>query len=52
MPKAMEEALKRQAKKKGLKGKAAGRYVYGTMRKTGWTPSTQKRKSKSKRRKK
>jgi len=52
MPKAMEQALKRQAKKKGLKGKRAAAYVYGTMRKTGWTPSTQKRKSKPKRRKK
>jgi hypothetical protein len=33
MPKKMHEALKRQAKKKGLKGKAKDRYVYGTMRK-------------------
>lgn len=31
--------LKKQAKKKGLKGKRADAYVYGTMRKTGWTPS-------------
>jgi hypothetical protein len=43
MPKAMERALKRQAKKKGLKGKRANAYVYGTMRKTGWKPSTQKK---------
>lgn len=38
MPKAMEMALKREAKKKGLKGKKANAYVYGTMRKTGWKP--------------
>jgi hypothetical protein len=40
----METALKKEAKKKGLKGKRAAAYVYGTMRKTGWTPSTQKKK--------
>lgn len=38
MPKKMEMALKKEAKKKGLKGKRADAYVYGTMRKTGWTP--------------
>jgi hypothetical protein len=38
MPKEMEDALKRKAKKKGLKGKRANAYVYGTMRKTGWKP--------------
>lgn len=38
MPKALEEKLKRQARKKGLKGKRAAAYVYGTMRKTGWRP--------------
>ena len=38
MPKAMHDKLKRQARKKGLKGKRAGAYVYGTMRKTGWKP--------------
>lgn len=40
----MEEALKREAAKKGLKGKHADKYVYGAMRKTGWKPSTQKKK--------
>lgn len=39
MPEAMERALKAQARKKGLKGKRADAYVYGTMRKTGWKPS-------------
>lgn len=41
MPKKLERALKREASKKGLKGKRKNAYVYGTMRKTGWTPSTQ-----------
>jgi len=43
MPKAMERALIKQAKKKGwyARGKLSkhGRvYVYGTMRKKGWKP--------------
>ena len=38
MPKKLEEKLKRQAKKRGLKGKRADAYVFGTMRKTGWKP--------------
>lgn len=33
MPKKMHAALNRQAKKKGLTGKAKSRYVYGTMAK-------------------
>jgi hypothetical protein len=37
-PKKMEKALKSQTKKKGLTGKRADAYVYGTMRKTGWKP--------------
>ncbi len=38
MPKAMEKKLKSEAKKKGLSGKRADAYVYGTMRKNGWKP--------------
>jgi len=38
----MEQNLKRQAAKKGLKGKRAAAYVYGTLRKTGWKPSREK----------
>lgn len=38
MPKALEQKLKAQAKKKKLKGKRAKAYVYGTMRKKGWVP--------------
>ncbi len=39
MPKKLEKKLKKQAKKKGLKGKKMDAYVYGTMRKTGWRPN-------------
>ena len=45
MPKTLERKLKAQARKKGFKGKRADAYVYGTLRKTGWTPSTQKHSS-------
>jgi len=43
MPKEMERKLKAEAKKKGLTGERADKYVYGTMRKTGWTPSKKKK---------
>lgn len=33
MPKKMHQALEREARKKGLKGKRKDRYVYGTMAK-------------------
>lgn len=42
MPVQMERKLKAQAKSKGLSGKRADAYIYGTMRKTGWKPSTQR----------
>ncbi len=42
MPKKLEQKLKREAVKKGLGEKRTNAYVYGTLRKTGWTPSTQK----------
>jgi hypothetical protein len=38
MPKKLEKKLKKEAGEKGLSGKEASAYVYGTMRKTGWTP--------------
>jgi len=38
--------LKREAKRKGLGKKRTAAYVYGTLRKTGWTPSTNKKKKK------
>lgn len=43
MPAAMERALKRAARRKGLKGKRKNAFVYGTMRKTGWTPKRKKK---------
>ena len=43
MPKALEEKLKRQARKKGLKGERADAFVFGTMRRTGWKPSREKK---------
>jgi len=43
MPKALEQKLKREADKKGLTGKRKNAYVYGTLRETGWKPSTQKK---------
>lgn len=42
MPKAMERRLKQRAKKKGLPKDRADAFVYGTMRKTGWTPAPKK----------
>jgi len=41
MPENLERKLKKEAKKKGFGKKRTGAYVYGTMRKTGWKPSTQ-----------
>lgn len=46
MPKKLEEKLKRQAKKLGLKGERVNAYVYGTLRKTGWKPEREKKNSK------
>lgn len=42
MPKKLEQELKKQAQKKGFSGEKADAYVYGSLRKTGWTPSTKK----------
>jgi hypothetical protein len=43
MPKKLENKLKKEARAKGFKGTKFGAYVYGTMRKMGWVPSTQKK---------
>jgi hypothetical protein len=43
MPKKMEKELKKEAKKKGLKGDRADAYVYGTMRKAGWKPKRERK---------
>lgn len=42
----MEKALKKFAAKKHMGKEQTGAFVYGTMRKTGWVPSTQKKKTK------
>jgi hypothetical protein len=42
MPKAMEQALIKSAKRKGISGKHLDAYVYGTMRQTGWKPAREK----------
>lgn len=43
MPKKLEKALRKSAKRKGLTGEKKNAYIYGTLRKTGWKP---KKKSK------
>jgi hypothetical protein len=43
MPKALERSLKVTARKRGYSKERTNAYVYGTLRKTGWTPSTQKK---------
>jgi len=48
MPKALERKLMAQARKKGFGKKRAAAYVYGTLRKTGWVPSTQNKHSMAK----
>lgn len=42
MPAEMERHLRAQARRKGLKGKRADAYVYGTLRKMGWEPGRAK----------
>lgn len=42
MPKELEKKLRRQARRKGLTGEAFDRYVYGSLRKTGWKPKKKK----------
>jgi len=38
MPEAMERKLKQTARKRGYGKERTGKYVYGTLRKTGWKP--------------
>ena len=42
MPKELEKQLKRQASNKNWSEERKNAYIYGTLRKTGWKPSTQK----------
>lgn len=44
MPAELERKLKHEAEAKGYGKERTNAYVYGTLRKTGWTPSTQKKK--------
>lgn len=48
MPKKLERQLKQQAAKKGLKGERADKYVYGTLRKSGWKPKREKQNNRGK----
>lgn len=54
MPQALERKLKKQALKKfgTTTSEQARSYIYGTLRNTGWVPSTQKKSKKKKRKKK
>jgi len=45
MPKELENKLRKQGQKKGLKGERLSAYIYGTMRKTGWKLNREKRAS-------
>lgn len=42
MPKELEDKLTKKARSKGLKGKRAMAYIFGTLRKTGWKPRREK----------
>ena len=42
MPEELEKGLKRQVSGKNWSEERKNAYIYGTMRKTGWKPSTQK----------
>jgi len=44
MPKKLEKKLKKQARKKfgSTTSKRAKKYIYGTLRKTGWRPKREK----------
>jgi len=43
MPAALERKIRKSARRKHLKGKSLARYVYGTLRKTGWKPTPRRR---------
>jgi hypothetical protein len=38
MPEKLEKSLRLEALKRGLTGSKRNAYIYGTLRKTGWTP--------------
>ena len=43
MPLKLERKLAAEANKKGFSGKRKNAYIYGTLRKTGWTPKTKRK---------
>jgi len=43
MPKALEEKLKRQVAGKNWSKERKNAYIWGTLRKTGWKPSREKK---------
>lgn len=45
MPRALELKLKKQVANKNWSKERKNAFVFGTMRKTGWVPSTQKKSS-------
>jgi hypothetical protein len=45
MPVALERSLKATARKRGYSEERTNAYVYGTLRKTGWTPKHSKHKA-------
>lgn len=44
MPKALENKLKKQARKMGFSKEHTDRYVYGALRHTGWKPKRERKK--------
>lgn len=48
MPKRLEARLKREARAKHFGKKRTGAYVYGTLRKLGWTPKRRRAKKRRK----
>jgi hypothetical protein len=44
MPEQLERRLRRQAKARGYSKVQTNRYVYGTMRRSGWKPGRRRRK--------
>lgn len=43
MPKKLERELKKVCKEKGWSEERCNRYVYGTLRKTGWKPKLKRK---------
>jgi hypothetical protein len=48
MPKKLENALRRTARKRGYSRERTSAYVYGTLRDMGWTPKIKSKKPRKK----